>query len=150
MSIHKDPSNFRKMRPFVLRTSGAALSLLTLLTACTQSVELGADSNTEHVASAAEALGTCNVNITPLRSIEIVHPNVVGLTSTRTSNASDGTWSFRALVERMAASSGATDTDAFLRSIFESWLTDQTVNGQVLAARPSVQQVILDQFQIAG
>jgi hypothetical protein len=118
-----------------------------MLTSCSQSVVPDDEPVT---AVAEEALGTCNVNITPLRSIEIVHPNVVGLTSTRTLNASDGTWSFRALIERMAASSGATDTDAFLRSIFESWLTDQTVNGQVLQARPPVQQVILDQFQIAG
>ncbi len=144
MSIHRDPSTFRKMRPFGLRASGAALSLLTMLTACSQGVE----SDVEPVATAAEALGTCNVNIIPLRSIEIVHPNVVG--SARSSNATDGTWSFRALIERMAPSSAATDTDAFVRGIFESWLSNQTINGEIVPARPSVQQVILDQFQIVG
>ncbi|HWZ90346.1 MAG TPA: hypothetical protein VNW92_15895, partial [Polyangiaceae bacterium] len=147
MSIHREPRTVRGARSFALHASSVALLLFPMLTSCSQTVA----SDVEPVAVVAEeGLGTCNVNITPLRSIEIVHPNVVGLTSTRTLNASDGTWSFRALIERMAASSGATDTDAFLRSIFETWLTDQTVNGQVIPARPQVQQTILDQFQIAG
>ncbi|HWZ90985.1 MAG TPA: hypothetical protein VNW92_19120 [Polyangiaceae bacterium] len=145
MSIHRNPPTARAARSFAVHASSVALLLFPMLTSCSQSV--GPD--IEPVATVAEeGLGTCNVNITPLRSIEIVHPNVVS--SARSLNASDGTWSFRALIERMAASSGATDTDAFVRSIFETWLTDQTVNGEVLPARSSVQQVILDQFQIAG
>jgi hypothetical protein len=144
MSIHGEPRTCRTVRSFAARASSAALLLFPMLAACSQGVEAGG----EPVASSAEALGTCNVNIVPLRSIEIVHPNVVG--SARSSNTSDGTWSFRALIERMAASPAAADTDALLRSIFESWLTDQTVNGELVPARTSVQNVILDQFQIAG
>ena len=49
----------------------------------------------------------------------------------RSSNATDGVWSFRRLIENMAPSSGATDTDAFLRGIFESFNSVQTVNGAV-------------------
>jgi hypothetical protein len=145
MSIHRNLPAVRAARSIAVHASSVALLLFPMLTSCSQAV--GPDA--ESVATVAEeGLGTCNVNITPLRSIEIVHPNVVS--SARSLNVSDGTWSFRALIERMAASSGATDTDAFLRGIFESWLTDQTVNGEVLPARPAVQQVILDQFQIAG
>src|SRR4051794_27230757 len=49
--------------------------------------------------------GSCNVNIEPLRSIEIVHPLVVG--DARAASATDGPWSFRRLIENMAPSSGA-------------------------------------------
>jgi len=144
MSIYREPRTFRGTRSFAVYASGVASLLFPMLTACSQGVE----PDVEPVATSVEALGTCNVNIIPLRSIEIVHPNVVA--SARSSNATDGTWSFRALIERMAATSAATDTDALVRSIFESWLTDQTINGEVVSARPSVQSVIMDQFQIAG
>jgi hypothetical protein len=144
MSIHGEPRTCRKVRSLAARASSAALLLFPMLTACSQ----GFDPGVEPVATSVEALGTCNVNVVPLRSIEIVHPNVVA--SARSSNLTDGAWSFRALIERMAASPAAADTDALLRSIFESWLTDQTINGELVPARTQVQQVILDQFQIAG
>jgi hypothetical protein len=85
--------------------------------------------------------GSCNVNIEPLRSIEIVHPLVVN--DARSSNATDGPWSFRRLIENMAPSSGASGTDPFLRGIFESWLTNQFINGEEVFARPNVDPLIL-------
>ena len=91
-------------------------------------------------------VGGCNANVEPLRSIEIVHPNVVD--DARASNVSDGAWSFRHAIENMAPSAAAVDTDAFLRSIFESWLTDQFVNGETLEARSAIQGVVLNQFAI--
>jgi hypothetical protein len=91
-------------------------------------------------------VGGCNVNVEPLRSIEIVHPNVVD--DPRASNALDGAWSFRRLIENMAPSAATADTDAFLRNIFESWLTDQFVNGETLEARTAITGVVLNQFQI--
>jgi hypothetical protein len=52
------------------------------------------------------------------------------------------------MIENMAPSSGATDTNAFVRSIFESWLSDQFVNGETLDARPAIQPIVLNQFAI--
>ena len=85
--------------------------------------------------------GSCNVNIEPLRSIEIVHPIVV--TDARASNLTDGPWSFRRLIENMAPSAVASGTDPFLRGIFESWLTDNFVNGEFVFRRPNVDPQIL-------
>jgi archaellum component FlaF (FlaF/FlaG flagellin family) len=91
-------------------------------------------------------VGSCNVNVEPLRSIEIVHPNIVD--DVRASSFFDGAWSFRKLIENMAATSGAADTNALVRSIFEPFETTQFVNGQFLEARGGVQGVIFNQFQI--
>jgi archaellum component FlaF (FlaF/FlaG flagellin family) len=91
-------------------------------------------------------VGSCNVNVEPLRSVEIVHPNIVD--DVRASNGFDGAWSFRRMIENMAPSSASADTDALLRSVFESWLTPQFVNGELLEARPAVQGVLFDQFAI--
>jgi hypothetical protein len=91
-------------------------------------------------------VGSCNVNVEPLRSIEIVHPNIVQ--DLRASSFQDGAWSFRRMIENMAPSSGASGTDPFLRGIFESWLTDQFVNGERLLNRSGVDFAILQQFQV--
>jgi len=86
--------------------------------------------------------------VTPLRSIEIVHPLVIA--SPRADNASNGPWSFRSLMERMAATAAQADVDRLLRSIFDSWLTDQTINGEVVTARPLVQSLIINQFAVGS
>jgi hypothetical protein len=91
-------------------------------------------------------VGSCNVNVEPLRSIEVVHPNITD--DARASNLLDGPWSFRKLIENMAATSGAADTNALIRSIFEPFETSQFVNGQFLEQRGGVQGVIFNQFQI--
>lgn len=99
-------------------------------------------------ASQHELVGSCGVNIDPLRSIMIVRPNIVD--DARSSNLTNGPWSFRRMIENMAPSASAADTDAFLRNIFESWLSDNIVQGELLMARPDVQSKIMAQFQLPG
>jgi hypothetical protein len=122
---------------------GAAALLCALGLGC------GANSGDEEaVSGVSSALVTCPTTVVPLRSIEIVHPNIVN--DARASNAALGPWSFGALIRNMAPSSATTDVDAFLRGIFESWLTDQVVNGQTLTARPSIDTSVLNFFTIPG
>src|SRR5258706_11418410 len=138
-------------RKNLLAFVGASAGLL--LSACSGAqgfgeVGGGDPAAAESVGTAHEELvvGSCSVNVEPLRSVEIVHPNIVN--DARSSNATDGVWSFRRLIENMAPSSSATDTDAFLRGIFESWLTPQTVNGAVTDVRNSA--AAMDRFTIPG
>jgi hypothetical protein len=99
--------------------------------------------------SAELVVGSCSANVEPLRSTEIVHPAIVG--DARASNATNGAWSFRRLIENMAPSAGAAGTDPFLRGIFESWLnTALFVNGQLVPSRAQVQLQIIDQFVVPG
>lgn len=56
----------------------------------------------------------------------------------------DGAWSFGHLLRQMAPS--PEQAPAFALQLFQHWLTDQTVNGFTVAARPGVQQQILDQW----
>jgi hypothetical protein len=90
----------------------------------------------------------CSVSVTPLRSIMIVHPNVIE--KPRADNASNGAWSFRGLMERMAPTPAQADVDRLVRSFIESWLTDQTINGEVVTSRPVANSLIISQFLIAG
>ncbi|HEY3668339.1 MAG TPA: CARDB domain-containing protein [Polyangiaceae bacterium] len=138
------------MRPkSLLAFVGASAGLL--LSACSGGQgfgEAGQGEAAESVGTAHEELsvGGCSANVEPLRSIEIVHPNIVN--DARSSSATDGVWSFRRLIENMAPSANAADTDAFLRGIFESWLSPQTVNGAVTDVRNS--SAAMDRFTIAG
>ncbi|HVT06684.1 MAG TPA: LamG domain-containing protein [Polyangia bacterium] len=54
----------------------------------------------------------------------------------------DGAWSFGHVLRQLAPS--AEQAPAFALALFQHWLTDQTVNGFRVAARPSMQQQILD------
>lgn len=123
-----------------------------LLSACSDGAEFGslagAELGEEAVGEVQEelAVGSCNVNVEPLRSVMIVHPNIVD--DARASNATNGAWSFRRMIENMAPTSGAADTDAFLRGIFESWQATQFVNGAKLELRNS--DAAMDRFTIAG
>src|SRR5258706_1924789 len=130
-----------------------ASSVGLLLSACSGAQgfgEVGGGDATpaEAVASTHEELmvGGCSANVEPLRSIEIVHPNIVN--DARSSSATDGVWSFRRLIENMAPSANAVDTDAFLRGIFEAWTATQTINGAVTAIRNSA--AAMDRFAIPG
>src|SRR5258706_4798474 len=132
-------------RKNLLAFVGASAGLL--LSACSGAqgfgeVGGGDPAAAESVGTAHEELvvGSCSVNVEPLRSVEIVHPNIVN--DARSSNATDGVWSFRRLIENMAPSSGATDTDAFLRGIFESCTATQTVYGAVTDIRNSQPAII--------
>lgn len=122
-----------------------------LLSACSDGAEFGlggAELGDEAVGEVQDELGvgSCNVNVEPLRSIMIVHPNIVD--DARASNATNGVWSFRPMIENMAPTAGAADTDAFLRGIFESWTATQFVNGAKLELRSS--DAAMDRFAIFG
>jgi len=128
-----------------------AFAALLGVTGCSAPVESSDQENaaeSEQVGKQAAELvvGSCNANVEPLRSVEIVHPLVVS--DARSSNTADGPWSFRRIIENMAPSNAAAGTDPFLRGIFESWLTPQFVNGQLLEARPQVEPQVLSQNQL--
>ena len=133
----------------LLALVGASTGLL--LSACSGGQgfgEVGPSDVAESVGTTHEELsvGGCSANVEPLRSIEIVHPNIVN--DARSSNATDGPWSFRRLIENMAPSANAVDTDPFVRGIFESFNSVQTVNGAVTEVRNSVST--MDRFTIPG
>jgi concanavalin A-like lectin/glucanase superfamily protein len=54
----------------------------------------------------------------------------------------DGAWSFGHLMRQMAPTADA--APAFVLQLFQHWLTDQTVNGFTVSARPAIQQQVLD------
>jgi hypothetical protein len=54
----------------------------------------------------------------------------------------DGAWSFGHILRQMAPTPEA--APAFALQLFQHWLTDQSVNGFTVAARPAAQQQILD------
>ena len=55
------------------------------------------------------------------------------------SNPSDGAWHFGRLMTNMA---GANDPSTFVLRWLNRWKADRTINGQRVAARPSVQRII--------
>ena len=82
-----------------------------------------------------------SIQIAPYKELLIVHPSVVG-DPVRTSNAGDGHWSFRWLMERLSADSGLAP-DAFV----EAWLhefRETTVPGTSipLRDRPGVDDLL--------
>lgn len=56
----------------------------------------------------------------------------------------DGPWSFGHILRQLAPA--PEQAPAFALQLFQHWLTPQTVNGFTVAARPAVQQQILDQW----
>jgi hypothetical protein len=58
--------------------------------------------------------------------------------------AAGGPWTFGKLMENMAPDAAA--APAMVESLLGTWLTDQTVNGFTVAARPAMQDVILGPF----
>ena len=57
-------------------------------------------------------------------------------------SVADGAWSFGHVLRQMAPS--ADQAPAFALQLFQHWLNNQTVNGFTVAARPSMQQQVLD------
>ncbi len=53
-----------------------------------------------------------------------------------------GVWTFGRLIRDMAPS--AAEAPAFTEKLLQSWLTNQTVNGFTIAARPAMQKLVLD------
>src|SRR5205807_216176 len=62
--------------------------------------------------------------------------------STGSGNPSLGVWSFGHLMRELSPTPA--DAPAVTLQLFQHWLTDQTVNGFTVAARPLAQQDILD------
>jgi hypothetical protein len=65
-------------------------------------------------------------------------------TCTGPAPASCGPWSFGYLMQNLAQSSDHATVSAFVEEWLATWRTEQTVNGQVLEARPLVDDRILD------
>jgi hypothetical protein len=57
-------------------------------------------------------------------------------------SASLGVWTFGHLLREMAPT--AAQAPAMTLQLFQNWLTNQTVNGFTVVARPAIQQVLLD------
>lgn len=73
----------------------------------------------------------------------------VGVVEDAARTQGDGVWSFKHLMESMAPS--AADAPALVETMFSSWLTDQTINGQAVAARAGVAHLVLDSWpRVAG
>lgn len=58
------------------------------------------------------------------------------------STATPGVWTFGHLMRELAPT--PEDAPALTLQLFQHWLTDQTVNGFTVGARPAMQQVLLD------
>lgn len=56
----------------------------------------------------------------------------------------DGAWSFKHLMESMAPS--AAEAPDMVEEMLSTWLTDQSVNGLVVPARPSLQDLVLNDW----
>jgi hypothetical protein len=65
-----------------------------------------------------------------------------GADGSPTSSPSLGVWTFGHLLRELAPTPA--DAPALAEKLFDHWLTDQTVNGFTVAARPAIQQVLLD------
>ena len=57
-------------------------------------------------------------------------------------SASQGVWTFGHLLRELAPTPA--DAPALVEKLFDHWLTDQSVNGFTVAARPAIQSVLLD------
>ncbi|WP_437499702.1 LamG-like jellyroll fold domain-containing protein [Sorangium sp. So ce1099] len=55
-----------------------------------------------------------------------------------------GAWTFARLMEDMAPTPA--DAPAMVEQLFSTWLTDQEVNGFTVPARPTIQQVVFDEW----
>jgi hypothetical protein len=66
----------------------------------------------------------------------------VTVTAIDPNNPSSGVWSFGHLMREMAPTPEA--APAFTLALFQHWLSDQVVNGFTVAARPRMQQQLLD------
>ncbi|AUX40415.1 hypothetical protein SOCE26_018160 [Sorangium cellulosum] len=55
-----------------------------------------------------------------------------------------GAWTFARLMEDMAPTPA--DAPAMVEQVFSAWLTDQVVNGFTVPARPTIQQVVFDEW----
>jgi hypothetical protein len=57
-------------------------------------------------------------------------------------SASQGVWTFGHLLRELAPTPA--DAPALVEKLFDHWLTDQSVNGFTVSARPAIQSILLD------
>jgi hypothetical protein len=86
-------------------------------------------------------------HVTTGRELMILDPSVVDdpvrtAFSAPTTNPSSGVWTFGRLMRDMAPTPA--QAPAFTLGLFQFWLTDQTVNGFTVSARPAMQKTVLD------
>jgi hypothetical protein len=91
-------------------------------------------------ATATARAQTCT-EVNESRELMIVD---LGVVEDAARTTGDGVWSFKHLMEAMAPS--ASEAPAMVERMFSSWLTDQTVNGHVVPARPSIQELVLSDW----
>jgi hypothetical protein len=68
----------------------------------------------------------------------------VGVVEDAVRTTGNGAWSFQHLMEAMAPS--AAEAPALVEDMFSTWLTDQAVNGLVVPARPSIRDLVLNDW----
>jgi hypothetical protein len=69
-------------------------------------------------------------------------PAEAGVDGAPPSSPSLGVWTFGHLLRELAPTPA--DAPALAEKLFDHWLTDQTVNGFTISARPAIQQILLD------
>ncbi len=91
--------------------------------------------------------------VTTGRELMVIDPSVVddpvrtAFTAPAT-NPDTGVWTFARLMRDMAPTPA--QAPAFVLGLFQSWLSDQTVNGFTVQARPAMQQLVLDSWPRAS
>ena len=98
----------------------------------------------ELAVAAGDTASTCSITVNTgkelmIRSLAIVEDPVRTKWTGSLSNPNDGAWHFGRLMTNMA---GSQDPPTFVLKFLQRWAADRTVNGQVVAARPAIQQII--------
>ncbi len=84
-----------------------------------------------------------------MRDVSVVDDPVRTGFTAPASDTRRGVWTFGRLMQDMAPT--PQDAPAFTEGLFRTWLTDQTVNGFTVAARPAIRQLVLDGWpRLAG
>lgn len=64
--------------------------------------------------------------------------------------ATRGAWTFKALIESVAGTNNAGVLDTFVRNWLASWQFVQTVNGDVVPARPFIDNFVIQPWEVAS
>lgn len=79
-----------------------------------------------------------------IKTTSVVDDPVRTVFNTGSSNSRNGVWTFKHLVENMAATPA--DAPDMVEAMLTSFTTPQTINGFTVAARPGMQNLILDNW----
>jgi hypothetical protein len=100
-----------------------------------------------------ELAAPAGCHVTTGRELMIIDPTVVDdpvrtAFNPSASSPDSGVWTFGRLMRDMAPT--PEQAPAMVLGLFQSWLTDQTVNGFTVQARPAMQQTVLDSWPRAA